>query len=228
MQTPLHVIDVTTPDGLLDIIALGTIVEFTLALDWRTYQHAVIEAEELEEIEASTARYHYFIRWYSRKFGLLMDNKWISPSYLFKRRLVSYAASVCAYFTDEHANTQHQSRLHGITPLLVKKTFRHHLQKSWPDLIPIFDDLLISPSAFLYHTGPTIRIVRKTDLHLFAANLLHRPEDKDYARAPIFPKATEPPTMTEPPVAPAAQKRGHVVTGSATSPSSKHVGKRQK
>jgi hypothetical protein len=157
-----------------------------------------------------------------------MDNTWICPSYLFKRRLVSFAASVCAYFTDEHLNTQRQSCLPGISPMQVNKMFRQHLQRCWPDLIPVFDQLLASPSAFLYHTGPTIRIVRKTDLQLLAANLLGKAPDMDYARARIFLPAPEPPTITEPPTAPAAHKRSHIATGSATSPSSKHVTKRKK
>jgi hypothetical protein len=227
MQTPLHVIDITTTQGLLDIIALGNIIEFATALDLRTYQHIVLDEEEQLEIEASMARYRYFIRWFSKKFGLLMDNKWICPSYLFKRRLASFGASVCAYFTDQHATTQRQSRLPGITPLQVKKMFRQHIQRCWADLIPIFDKLLVSPSAFLYHTGPTIRIVRKTEIHLVAANLVGRMQDVDYDRAPIFP-TPEPPTITETTPAPAAPKRGHIPTGSASSPSSKQVPKRKK
>jgi hypothetical protein len=70
MQTPLHVIDVTTTQGLLDIIALGNVIEFTPALDLRTYEHIVLDEEEQLEIEASMARYRLFIRWYCKKFGL--------------------------------------------------------------------------------------------------------------------------------------------------------------
>jgi hypothetical protein len=228
MQTPLHIIDVTTTQGLLDIIALGNIIEFTPALDLRTYQHIFLDDEEQLEIEASMARYRLFIRWYCKKFGLLMDNTWICPSYLFKRRLVSFGASVCAYFIDEHSTTQRQSRLAGISPMQVTKMFRQHLQRCWPDLIPVFHQLLASPSAFLYHTGPTVRIVRRTDLHLFAANLVGKTPDVDYARAPIFLPALEPATTPEPPAAPAAHKRGHIATGSAMSPSSKHIAKRKK
>lgn len=232
---PVHVIDVTSTEGLLDIIALGNIIEFALALDLRSYDNTVIDPDEELEIEATMARYRSFIRWFSQTFGLLMDGHWINPTYLFKRRLVSFAASVCVYFAMEHSTTQRQSHLAGINPARVKKMFRQHLQKCWPDLIPTFNILLDSPSSFLYHTGPTVRIVRKTHLHLLAANLVGKREDIDYARAPIYPTVsatatTTQPTATtsQPTAAPGAQKRGHIPTGSATSPSSMKVSKRKK
>jgi hypothetical protein len=228
MQVPLHIIDVTHPEGLLDIIALGNIIEFTHALDLRSYQDIDLEEPEQLEIEATMARYRLFVRWFSKKFGLLMDSKWINPMYLFKRRLASFGASVCVYFTEQHPTTQRQSRLVGITPLRVKKMFRQHIQKCWTDLLPIFDDLLNTPSAFLYHTGPSIRIVRKTNIDLLAANVVEKPEDIDYARAPISrppPPVMSPPTQSTPP---AAQKRGHISTGSPMSPSSSKVTKRRK
>jgi len=228
MQTPLHVIDVTCVEGLLDIIALGNIIEFTYVLDLRSYEDIELEEEERLEIEAAMSRYRLFVRWFSKKFGLLMDGKWVNPTYLFKRRLASFGASVCAYFTDEHPNTQRQSRLAGISPLRVKKMFRQHIQKCWTDLIPIFDHLLTEPSAFLYHTGPTIRIVRKTDLDLLAANVIGKTEDIDFACVPIFLPAPVTPTTTQITAAPAAQKRKHIPTGSPVSSSSKKVTKRKK
>jgi hypothetical protein len=227
MQVPLHTIDVTQAKGLLDIIALGNIIEFTHALDLRSYQDVELEEEERLEIEATMARYHLFIRWFSKKFGLLMDSKWINPTYLFKRRLASFGASVCQYFAEQHSTMQRQSHFAGITPLRVKKIFRQHIQKCWTDLLPIFDHLLESPSAFLYHTGPSIRIVKKTNIDLLAANVVGMTEDMDYARAPIFLPAPPLPTPTQATV-PAAHKRAHVPTGSPMSPSSSKVIKRKK
>jgi hypothetical protein len=225
MQMPLHVIDVTCSDGLLDIIALGNIVEFTLALDSRFYNDTEIDEEEQLEIEATMARYRSFMRWFSKTFGLLMDGHWINPSYIFKRRLVAFAASVCAYYGMENPTTK---RLDGINSIRVKKMFCQHLQKCWGDLIPTYDMYLAAPSAFLYHTGPPIRIVRKTHLHLLAANVLGKTEDIDYARVPIYPTVAVAATPTQPPAAPGAPKRAHIPSGSQTSPSSMKVTKRKK
>jgi hypothetical protein len=228
MQIPLHVIDVTKSEGLLDIIALGNIIEFTPAFDLRSYGDIEVDEEEQLEIEAAMSQYRTFIRWFSKKFGLLMDRHWINPTYLFKRRLASYGASVCVYFHEQHSTTQRQSHLAGISPLKVKNMFRQHIKKCWTDLLPLFDELLINPSAFLYHTGPPVRIVRKTHLHLFAAKVLGRTEDIDYARTPIYLLPPLPPTTAEPTTPPPALKRGHIATGSATSPSSSKVTKRKK
>ena len=229
MRVPLHIIDVTQAEGLLDIIALGNIIQFTHALDLRSYQDIDLEEEEELEIEATMSQYHLFIRWFSKKFGLLMDGKWINPTYmyLFKRRLASFGASVCVYFEEQHSTIQRQSRLPGITPFHVRKMFRQHIQKCWTDLLPIFDHLFETPSAFLYHTGPSIRVVRKTDIDLLAANVVGKTEDIDYARAPIYLPAPVPPTLNQA-TAPAAQKRSHISTGSPMSPSASKVTKRKK
>ena len=227
MQVPLHTIDVTHAEGLLDIIALGNIIEFMHALDLQSYQDIELDEKERLEIEATMARYRLFIRWFSKTFGLLMDSKWINPTYLFKRRLASFGASVCVYFAEQHSTTQRQSRLAGISPLRVKKMFRQHIQKCWTDLLPIFDHLLNAPSAFLYHTGPRFHVVRKTNIDLLAANVVDKMEDTDYSRAPIFLSPTVLPLST-PSTVPAAQKRGHISTGSPMSPSSSKVTKRKK
>jgi hypothetical protein len=162
METPLHVINVTTVDGLQDLIALSNIIEFASALDFHMYENVLLDDEQRLEIEAAMTRYRAFIQWFSKKFGLLIDGTWLNPTYLFKSRLVSFAATVCGYFAKKHATTQRQSRLVGITPFQVKKMFRRHIQICWPDLLPAFDHLLTKLSSFLYYIGPPIRIIRKT------------------------------------------------------------------
>jgi hypothetical protein len=228
MQIPLHVIDITCSEGLLDIISLGNIIEFTPALDLRSYTDVPLGENEQLEIEAAMARYRLFIKWFSKKFGLLMDGHWINPTYLFKRRLASFGASVCVYFAEEHSNTQRESYFAGMSAIRVKKKFRQHIQKCWTDLTPIFDTMIAGPSAFLYHTGPPLRVIRKTGLDLLAANVLGKKEDRDYARASIYPPISVAPTTTQASAATAAPKRGHIPTGSVTSPSSKQVTKRRR
>ena len=228
MERPLHVIDVTVSEGLLDMIALGNIIEFAISLDLRTYENVVVDQLERQEIEASMTRYRSLIAWYCKNFGLLIDGTWINPTYLFKLRLISFAATVCQYFAQEHATTQQQSQLKGITPLLVKKMFRRHIQMCWTDLLPAFERLLTDPSHFLYHTSPPFRIVRKTDLHLLQENLADRTEDRDFAGAPIYPPADNPPVPRKDAAQIAAEKRGHIPTGSPNSPSQQKVNKRRK
>jgi hypothetical protein len=227
MKKPLHVIDVTVIEGLLDIIALGNLIEFSSALDLRTYENIILDEDELLEIEIAMTRYRAFIRWFCRKFGLLIEGTWVVASYLFKHRLISFAATTCVYFANEHSTTQRESRLKGITPSLVKGYFRRHIKLCWPDLEPLFEHLLDHPSCFLYYTGPSIRVIRKTELNLLQENLTDKIEDEDYSPAPIYLPAQPAPTAGEEAPEHPAPKRAHNPSASATSPSEK-MGKRRK
>lgn len=84
MDAPQHVIDVETMDGLLDIIAVGNIIEFATALDHRTYENVVVDNDERLEQEAAMTRYRTFISWFSKRYGLVINGIWLNPSYLFK------------------------------------------------------------------------------------------------------------------------------------------------
>ena len=227
-EIPLHIIDVTVIEGLLDIIALGNLIEFATALDLRTYESIILPQEERLEIEIAMTRYRAFIKWFGRKFGLLIEGTWVTPSYLFKHCLVSFAAAVCVYFANEHSTTQHQSKLKGISPFLVKRHFRRQIQLCWPDLQPIFDHLLAQPSPFLYYTGPSIRIIRKTELNLLAENLTGKIPDNTYSAAPIYLPVQAPPSIRSQTPDPPAPKRPHNPTASATSPSQQKITKRRK
>jgi hypothetical protein len=228
MRCPPHVIDVTVIDGLLDIIALGNIIEFAAALDWRSYEHIILHDDEKLEIEIAITRYRTFIRWFGKKFGLLIDGNWITPSYLFKHRLISFAATVCVYFAKEAPNTQRQSELQGMSPSLVKRHFRHHIQICWPDLLAAFEHLLDvdGSSIYLYYTGPPIRLIRKTELNLLKENLVDKLELSQYSKAPIYRPVEVPPSVDEQAAQPPAEKRSYLPTGSATSPSQQKVAKR--
>lgn len=228
MQNPVHVINVTEIEGLQDIIALGNLIEFASALDLRTYENIILDEEEQLEIEIAMTRYRTFGRWFSRNFGLLIEGTWVAASYLFKRRLISFAATTCVYFAKEHSTTQRQSELKGITPSLVKSHFRRHIRLCWPDLLPLFEHLLDNPSSFLYHTGPSIRVFRKTELNLLNENLADKTEEKDYSPAPISLPVEPAPTASQHIPEHPAPKRAHIPSALPTSPSQQKISKRRK
>jgi hypothetical protein len=226
LAAPLHIIDPRTSDGLMDIIALGNLVEFSIPLDLRTYENVIVDTEERLEQEAAMTHYRRFIRWFSSQFGLLIGGTaWVNPTYIFKRCLISFGASVGDYFTREHPTVQRQDPVVGISPSAVRKKLRHHIQSCWSEMVPAFDILVTNPSPFLYYTGPPIRIIRKLPLLLVQEGLLDRAEDIDYLPAPIFhvPEHVSPPETDH-----AAQKRDRILTSPATSPSQRKVSKIKK
>lgn len=222
--------DVSKVNGLLDIIAIGNIIEFAVALDYRTYQGPQPQDTEYLERDAAMTRYRTFITWFSDRYGLIIDGSWVNPSYLFKRRLICFAATLLDYFTREHLTVQQYDKLKGINPDAVKRVVRHHIQTSWADLLPAFDKLVHEPSSFLYHNGPPIRIIRKTPFRLAEENLMDRTEALDFDSTPLYNTAQED-LLPEYP----AEKRSHFVTSDTrtvvsppSSPSQQKVVKRRK
>ena len=224
VSTPVHVIDVTTVRGLHNIIALGNIIEFTVALDFRTYDGTVLEDEEYLERETAMTLYRRFISWFSDTYSLRFGDTWVNPSYLFKHRLISFAASVDGYFSRQHENVQQQDKLKGITPAAVRKVLRHHLDMAWTDLVPGFERLLQDPPLFLYWRGPDFRIIRKTPFRLLAEGLLDTIEVIELDSNPIYIEA--PQLVPDRP----AQKRTNTdrMASPPSSPSERKVVKRRK
>ena len=111
LPLPVHVMDVTKVDGLLDMIAVGNVIEFAVALDYRTYQGPSLHEADSLERDASMTCYRTFITWFSHRYGLIIDGAWVNPTYLFRRQLISFAASLIDYFTREHSAVQGQDRV---------------------------------------------------------------------------------------------------------------------
>jgi hypothetical protein len=132
---------------------------------------AGIDNDERLEQEAAMTHYREFMRWFSRNYGLLIDDAWTSATYLFKCRLISFGATVTNYFARKHATTQRQDRMQSITPATVAKKFCRHIEKCYLDVLPAFDKLLTESSSFLCYIGPPIRIIPKTEIRLFQEKL---------------------------------------------------------
>jgi hypothetical protein len=228
METPIHVIDVRTVRGLLDLIAIGNIIEFATALDHRTYENVIVDNDERLEQEAAMTRYRTFISWFSKRYGLLIDGVWLNPSYLFKRRLISFGSTLGKYFSLEHSYVQPLDRIHGITPSGVKKMIRRHIEHFWCDLLPSFDQLTTDPSPVLYYVGPPIKIIEKTPESLAQASLLGCREQIDYQNAPIYLMLEAARNAVPPSVIQSAKKREHVPTSPTNSPSTSKTVKRRK
>jgi hypothetical protein len=187
LPVPLHVIDVTQYDGLLDIIAIGNIIEFAVVLDYRTYEEGM-ELDDSEHLEREAAMTHYrtLITWFSDRYGLRIGDSWVNPSYFFKRELISFGATLGSYFARAHSTVQRHDKLKGISPLKVTKTIQHHIQTSWSNLVPAFDKLVANPPSVLSYDGPAFRIFRKTHFRLEEEGLSNATESYDYDPEPIY------------------------------------------
>jgi hypothetical protein len=153
-QRPVHVLDITSVDGLFDVIALGNIIEFGVALDHRTYTGQPIKDEERDEHAAARTRWRTLMRWYSDNFCLLIGSEWVNPMYLFKRRIADFGATVDAYARRELPQEREDNRIANFNPKNVRTQLRRHVRQTWLDLLPYFELALDHPSHYLYYCGP--------------------------------------------------------------------------
>jgi hypothetical protein len=175
-------------------------------------------------------RYQTFITWFSDCYGLLIDGHWVNPAYLFRHRLICFAASLCDYFARQHQIVQEVDELEGITPGGVKRVILNHIQTSWTDLVPAFEQLFNQPPPFLYHVGPTFHIFKKTAFQLENKGLVDSIESLDIDSTSIY-------VLPQNQLVPAhpAEKRSHCATFSMhtgfsppSSPSQRKAVKRRK
>jgi hypothetical protein len=96
------VVDVTTKEGLLDFISVGCLIELYPALEHKPYP---ISPEEQDETEAISTRFRLFVRWFGDKYCLLAGTEWMNSNYLFRRRLVDFAATVHLYLRQHMQET---------------------------------------------------------------------------------------------------------------------------
>jgi hypothetical protein len=154
-----HIVDVTSAEGLLDMISLGCLIEFSNPLDQRLYLNEAIPHDEQEEIEAAMTRYRRFITWYQERFFVVIENEWINPSYLFSRRMVDFAATLVRYVTEQEKDF-HLGALtpHTLTQGSITRHLLNHFREGWSELTETFLEVKKYPSPHLYYDGPTIRI----------------------------------------------------------------------
>lgn len=181
-----HVVDVTHPEGLLDMITLGSFIELSRPLDERLYTKESIPQDEQDEINAAQTRYRRFITWYQERFLIVISGELINPSYIFHRRLVDFAATIVMYVKQQQ-NDFHKGPVgrHTLTELAFTKHVLNHFGQGWAELSATFLEVKKNPSPRLYYDGPEIRILaRKPDWRRqFAA--LHVVEKDEWSLAPL-------------------------------------------
>jgi hypothetical protein len=76
-------------------------------------------------------RYQTFLTWFSDCYGLLIDGHWVNLAYLFRCRLICFAASLCDYFARQHQIVQEVDEMEGITPGGVKRVILNHIETTF-------------------------------------------------------------------------------------------------
>lgn len=155
-----HIPKVSTQSGLMDIIAVGILLELSQVLDRRSYYTAHgIHWREQHEIALARHCYRAFQSWFTDNHRTTVGGKSISPIHIFHRCLVEFAAAVIVYKQAEWAKTPRRGSLKKCTAESVQEKTKHVFQSNFPELLPCLQKLVKDKVEFLYWTGPPITIL---------------------------------------------------------------------
>jgi hypothetical protein len=157
IATLSHIPDITTHQGLCDMMIVGNIIEFTRALKLRSELRMVDKLLEAEE-KVAQWRYRNFIKWFHSRYSTFVGPSPVEARKIFQESLVQFGAALCAYKKKVGKVTDEQLSLKEF-----RQEVENHLASYWPDTISEFNRLLKDPPTLLCWSGSTIRIVPISD-----------------------------------------------------------------
>jgi hypothetical protein len=145
-----HIPDITSSEGFPDVEDVETLIELSAAIN-RTHYTDKTPPEVVQEEKAARMRYRSFQLWFTERFIVEMDRKWVSPFYMFRRSLIDLGSTIYGYL--QHT-PGHRHVAPNCTDVAFRKVVQRLLQKDYPELVPKFKALVKEPSALLGWSGP--------------------------------------------------------------------------
>jgi hypothetical protein len=150
-----HIPDIHNPEGFLDVIMVGNLLEFSKAFAGKSTGNA-----EVEEQDVARFRYRRFMGWFADHHILVFDSHLVNPWYVFYRSLIEFGSSLCVYKSVwPELNTDG-----GFTEGPLRRCISEHIRDQWAILLPRFSQLLKSPTRLFKWTGPSFKIWRRDEL----------------------------------------------------------------
>lgn len=152
-----HTPDISTPEGFLDFIALGIVMELGRVLDRRTYSDKGISKKESAEILAGRRWFRTVLPMLARRIVIYVGNRVTNAFSVIKRLLVELAASVVTYKRELDAS---QDGLFSDKKLMdeMKKFFR----VNYKELLECFLERVELKHKYLSWSGDAISIRERT------------------------------------------------------------------
>jgi hypothetical protein len=175
-ESIVHIPDITTQEGLLDVIMVGNMLEFASAFSFK-YFGSKPPADVIEERNVAMWRYRLFQGWFNRRYILDIGGAGLNPCYLFNRSLLQFGAAICCYM-----RRWEKKVFLGITAKQVTGIVLDHIRNEWQDLLVAFEKTLKDDSTksnWFTWKGPTFRIFRRDESQVWT-EMLDWPEDPVY------------------------------------------------
>jgi hypothetical protein len=189
-----HCPEISTAVGLLDVIAVGNLLECGQALDRRTYHKAGIHWAEQGEMAMARWRYRMLQTIFARYYLVTVGGKPIHPISVFRRSLVEFAAGIIVY---KKTRGSHYPKVDGCSAGRFEEKMISVFLSNHPELVPVLKRLVAEGAQSLTWTGPAIEIQprrknsdTKADLN-FEDFVLYPPAPLEVPVAPAPPTATK-------------------------------------
>lgn len=181
-----------TQDGLLDVLAVGCILEFTTALDRARYDTSYdrsspeVYAAEAKENQAR-AWFRLLMKVYGTKYVLMIGREIVHPSYLWHSVMVSFAAALVGYVAAKANEVEFHP---GVSPATVKAAVHDHLKQDHPHLLGPFENELVKKgrATALTWDGPAFQVICKTKTFSPLIRALGVTENRELASRPLYPE----------------------------------------
>lgn len=182
-----------TQDGLLDVLALGCVLEFATSLHRDRYvgtydpaTDAACEAQTRED-QARTW-YRVLLKTFAAKHAIIIEKRMVHVSYLAHSVMVGFAAAVINYMKDQREKAKFAP---GQSPSTVEQAMRHHLQEDHPHLVAALDLALVEekPRCQLTWAGSSFQVVVKSKSFDSLTLALGMPEQRELASCPLYPSS---------------------------------------
>jgi hypothetical protein len=158
-----HQLDLRTPQGLLDLVALGNSLELAHLLDRRHWEKAV-PPEDVAERAHTRSTYAAFQEAFSRRHLLKIGNELHNPiKALFKPSLRQFAVTLVQYKTKMH--NFDDAFTAGAFKKAIVGYFAAHRVDELPDLSQALKQIHLDYCDSFEWTGPEFSIVDRTSSH---------------------------------------------------------------
>lgn len=180
-----------TQEGLLDVLAIGCVLEFTTALSRDRY--AVSYDATTDEFYADQTRENQARTWFRvlmKVFGkhhaIVMEDKVVHPTYLWHSVIVGFAAAIINYMKAKENDAKFAP---GVNPASVHEAIYHHLKEDHPHLVGALDVALLNktPRSELTWKGPDFQVVPKSRSFNTLMRAMGISEQRDVDTWPLYP-----------------------------------------
>jgi hypothetical protein len=159
-----HRIDPTTTEGLLNLVALGNLLEICWIYDPRTYvpknSKKTVPAIEIAQRSAIRRAYHDFQQSFAERQHLKMDGKLVDPmTMFFKVSILHLTVSICKYKEIEPEANR------AFSPEQLRSNAISHFYMRHPSLVKLLKQELAKPVELLPYcktfdwSGPNFEVV---------------------------------------------------------------------